>query len=65
MSTSTPEYRALRAAHDRALRAYHNMPTPTDTAAEAEQIAWDALIVYVEAHGLNYTEFDPREGYLS
>jgi hypothetical protein len=31
-----------------------------DRAAEEEQVAYDALIEYVEANGLNYSEWDPR-----
>lgn len=32
----------------------------TDEAEQAEQAAYDELIDYVEAHDLNYTEYDPR-----
>lgn len=54
----TPEYRALKAAHAAALREFRRVETLK--ASEAEQVAYDALIDYVETHYLNYTKFDPR-----
>jgi sensor domain CHASE-containing protein len=32
----------------------------TDFNDAAEQVAWDALVDFVEAHDLTYTEHDPR-----
>lgn len=52
------EARRLRAAWDDALTAYRR--NDTDANYEAEDRAHDALIDYIEANGLNYTEHDPR-----
>lgn len=38
---------------------YHYNDSPTN--AHIEQLAYDQLIDYVEASGLNYTKWDPRE----
>lgn len=38
-------------------RYYHDDSTPN---FHAEQRAYDALVDYVEANDLNYTQFDPR-----
>ena len=32
----------------------------SQTNIDAEQVAYDKLVDYVEAHDLNYSEFDPR-----
>lgn len=32
----------------------------SDTNYRAEQIAWDALVDFVESNNLNYTKYDPR-----
>lgn len=32
----------------------------SDANVRAEQIAWDALVDFVEANDLNYTKYDPR-----
>jgi hypothetical protein len=48
------EYRRLRAAWAQAYR-------DNDADSHVEQTAWDALVDYVEAHDLNFTELDPRD----
>lgn len=51
-------YMVLREAWEGAAAAHQGLDTP-GTAAR-EQVTYDALIDFVEANGLNYTEFDPR-----
>jgi len=60
----TAEYTALKNAHAKALREYNMTFLDSGAHSAAEQTTWDALIDYVETHGLNYTEFDPRQGNL-
>lgn len=38
----------------------HRAVDPSDAQLQAEQAAYDALVDYVEANDLNYTEWDPR-----
>lgn len=54
------EYDRLRHTWEQARKAL-DAPYPTDSDDYAEQRAWDALIDYVEANDLTYTDKDPRE----
>ena len=60
---------AAKRADDDALRLYriwtgalaaHRSDTDDGATERAEQVAYDTLVDYVEAHDLNYSEFDPR-----
>ena len=53
------EYDALRRAWE--ICSERKMLHPgDDAAAAAEQLTWDALIAFVEAHELTDTDLDPR-----
>lgn len=51
LATLTQAWRSA----DKALRVKE-----TESNRDSEQRAFDALVDYVEAHDLNYTEHDPR-----
>ncbi len=58
---SADELARLRAAWELATRELAQATGPALwPASDAEQAAHDALVDYVEAHGLNHTEHDPR-----
>lgn len=56
---ASTEYRVLRKAWEASLRAA--LDTGADYWDAREQSDYDALIDYVESHGLNYTTLDPRD----
>jgi hypothetical protein len=55
---STEELRRLWADWNSAYATYQT--ADEDYVYEAERVAWDALVDYVEADDLNGTEWDPR-----
>lgn len=58
MESKHPEYHRLRQAWRTALSKSNT--TPTDANIRAEQEAYDALVDYVDANDLTYTNMDPR-----
>lgn len=54
------EVAQLTVAWRAALDARERHPNPPDWMDAEEQRAYDELIDFVEANGLNYTEHDPR-----
>jgi ParB-like chromosome segregation protein Spo0J len=44
------------------LMAWRAEVTAVEVNDEAEQAAYDSLIEFIEAHDLNHSKFDPREG---
>ncbi len=54
------EWHHLRSDHHLAAERIDAAETVTDAMADDEQEAWDALVDWVEANDLNYTQYDPR-----
>jgi len=52
------EVERLRQQWDDALAKHRQVDT--DKTNAAEQVAYDALVDYVEANDLNYSHYDPR-----
>jgi hypothetical protein len=57
-ATIRAEAERLTAEWNAALAEYRRTDSARDF--EAEQKAYDALVDFVEANGLNYSEYDPR-----
>lgn len=60
MTNTEREYRTIRAAWESARERQQARGSDFDDAEE--QRTYDELIDFVEAHGLNYTDRDPRGG---
>lgn len=59
--THRREFAALQSTHARAARVTQRSPIGgTDREVAAEDNAWNAMVDYIEANELSYTELDPR-----